>query len=241
MVTGRVLVPGIARLQCRTRWRDRRALIAATSPLVWYELRGGSERSFAFSLGRPPDGYTPFTEPIGGKVSTFVVRDQPPMISSAEEREWLLSPVGQAAVGALDIVDSERVTVFSNGLEAELSPDRDLARALDALTLLMSIVPSIAPTAVEGDEELPAELRGLLVLYSPFAETDDAERQRLIGDPKVGAMLRARIEPLIPTIDTFLRSFGRRPWSEAAIQVAALAELTAELRHGERAPRSPIA
>jgi hypothetical protein len=141
---------------------------------------------------------------------------------------------GAALIRGLAPSAEEALFVFGNKVEFLSRVDREPFALLDALLELAARLPRERPPAVDLSV-LPVELRRLAVLFDRWAISDDYEREERIRHATSAqrrSFLRV-VTPLVQQIDNYLASFGSSPLPEAAIRVATIAELAAELRAHE--------
>ena len=105
-----------------------------------------------------------------------------------------------------------------------------VVRVIDILTSLVG--PAKPRTIPAGTASLPRKLRNLFPLMKRCAESDDADRSRLLEEASKRALenLVEAVEPHLGEIDDYLNSFGDRPMPEAATALGTLAECAVEAR-----------
>jgi hypothetical protein len=104
---------------------------------------------------------------------------------------------------------------------------------LRAIEELLSVVGPRKRRPVSDDQgALPKEFRGLAKFMERWAESDDAERSRIL-DKATPRSLRKLVDAVAPHfdgIDRYLRSFSDGPMPEDATQLQTLAECACEAR-----------
>jgi hypothetical protein len=134
------------------------------------------------------------------------------------------------------LLNNETVYVYNNHIYFSLSSSRDFSAIIERIVRLVDgnrnalFIPTrqeeIAMTAI------PVELVMLPPLIKSFGVTDDFDRGELISkmSQREKENLVNAVSPLLIRINAFLDSFGDNELTQDAIQIAALAEMVAELK-----------
>jgi hypothetical protein len=155
------------------------------------------------------------------------VPDKPPDEQAA--RTWLLSG-GEAAIAALELKAGERVSVFEDGVTADLlrEPSPTVAAArIESVAAFARAIPELRPHPPR--QLLPAAFADLQALADQWAIPDDAMRSDAIegsSSEEIDTLIVA-VAPRLPEIQAELDS-ATEPLSDAQLRLQLLAEATAE-------------
>lgn len=141
---------------------------------------------------------------------------------------------------SLQLDTNEGLIVFKNGLQLILNPSREILTEIETLVKIKSIIETNFPDKDNkvDYEELPKDLKKILLDYGEWAITDNFER-----DEKIQTLTKKQLvdfietlEPKLENINAFLGTFIGRPLTEGAIRLQSLAELLIELtyEHGKK-------
>jgi hypothetical protein len=124
----------------------------------------------------------------------------------------------------------ERVGVYTNGIDAELSTHRPITETLLIFERLIASLPKLSKQRSTNVRKLPHELERLGRLAAIWGIADDVERaQRLARiTPRQRTQLLALV-PLLPAIRAYLDAIEPGGLSEKDAQIDDLAQAVAEL------------
>jgi len=146
---------------------------------------------------------------------------------------FLNDPSFQLFVKALQLTKRESLHI-GNGC-ASLYIQRficdDVLKTLDILYQLLALLPSAEEETINY-RDLPEEFHKLIPLIKRWGICDDNERSEKIGksSSKALAKLVDAVEPEFSIINKYLDTFNKRPFTEQAILLGALAEGTSEAK-----------
>jgi hypothetical protein len=126
----------------------------------------------------------------------------------------------------------ESLHSFRDSVVLYLQPDH-ASTVLRAIDELLSLVGPRKRRSVSDDRvALPKELQSLAPFMERWAESDDAERSRILNKatPRSLRKLVDAVAPHFDEIDRYLSSFGDGPVPGAATQLQTLAECACEAR-----------
>jgi len=225
---------GVLVAETRFRRGPLRFTVFATSLRIIVEVRGFSRAPMKFSLNHP-DRWSRGATPID-TVGTTTVLAYPRSRDRDALSHWLHDSYHRALLGALGLQHEECVHFYQNGLDASVLPDSAVPELVMRLEALVGALPSAADEGtLEGIAQMPSRLQELAPLFADWAISDDEERGRKIGHASLRRLRKVRdaVEPLLPEIDEYLRSFGKQPLTPAAMQLGDLAQAIAEIRARE--------
>jgi len=227
-----------ARQQVRTRLGGYRVTVSAADSKVAIEVKG-FDTLVSFSVN-DVDRVCLLNKPLGVPVAGLACPVFVAASSSGETGTWLQATENLSLLSELRLQAGESLQVYRNAVVLVGWPER---ASRDAVLSLCKLADRLRNRDVSGlvdglsfsREALPRDLRHLEDLIRRFATGDDTTREELLENASAEEReeLRSRVCPLLPTIDKFLDSFGRRPLSNEATLVARLAEAVDELRSRE--------
>jgi hypothetical protein len=129
----------------------------------------------------------------------------------------------------------EGLTVYKNCICCNLNHSRKILPEIEVLKKIKELFEMHFPDSndIKDYNDLPTDLKKILLKYESFVIADDLERDELasrITKRKRINFINA-IFPYIEQINLFLDSFGDRPLSDGAIGLQSLAELSIELSY----------
>jgi hypothetical protein len=214
------------------RRSGRRLTLFANADFVRIEVKG-ERPGEVFSVGRPnrvscSDGLAGYLrDDTRWPVYVWAGKLPPAAIDSILSSRDLHQTVERLLRNQM-----ESLHFFQDSVVLYLQPDH-ADTVLRAIEDLLSLVGPRKRRSVSDDRvALPKEFQSLAPFMERWAESDDAERSRIL-DKATPRSLRKLVDAVVPHfegIDRYLSSFGDGPMPEAATQLQTLAECACEAR-----------
>lgn len=227
-----------ARHEVRSRLRGYRVAALLSQSRVEIEVKG-LDTQVSFSLNAPDRVCLlnrPLRTPLAGLSCPVFVAGPSAQATTA----WLQASENVVLLSRFRLSPAESLQVYRNAVvligEVERANEQTIAMVCDVADRVRDRADD---DVIDGlpfvVDKLPPDLQSLSPLVRRFAVGDDAIRGDLMSEASEveRAELRAQVEPLLPRINAFLDSFGKRPLSNEAMLIGRLAEAVVELGRRE--------